>query len=77
MPFRLEDENDSEAKYDEQEKENAFPSPRILLIPSGHLQLLYGLLEMNRGLFDVVFNAVKKGALIYHEDGEIFEKFRK
>lgn len=38
MSFRLEDEYDDEAKYDEYKKEDAFSSAGVLLIAEGRLE---------------------------------------
>lgn len=77
MPFRLQNEDDDETENDEQEKKNALSPACVFLIPSSILQLSYGFLHVNRSLFYIILDAVKKSALVDDESGEILEEFRK
>jgi hypothetical protein len=42
--------------------------------PGSHVKLLDRLDHVNSRLFDIIFNAVQEGALIYDEGGQILEE---
>lgn len=68
MSLWFEDEDDDETKDDEQQQKDAFPFAGVPLISSSNGQFLDSLFHLHRCLFDVVFDRVEEGALIYDED---------
>ena len=88
--FRLEDEDEDEAKDNEQQEKDTFPLAGVFLVSNvvirkkkrkrrknglcSDSQVLDGIFHLDRSLLDIVFDAVKEGALIDDKNGEVFEE---